>query len=57
MGFEHVPCPTSAFLEKLFYPSARTIAAAAYSMLNGGNNDWIPKQTDYPETIAFKGPF
>jgi pyruvate/2-oxoglutarate/acetoin dehydrogenase E1 component len=56
LGFAPVPCPTSKALENLYYPTPRTIAAAAYGLVSGGES-WEPEQIDAPEVNQFKGPF
>ena len=57
MGFAPVTCPPTPTLEELFYPNARTIAAAACKMVTGGSNHWMPaERADLRET-DFKGPF
>jgi pyruvate/2-oxoglutarate/acetoin dehydrogenase E1 component len=55
MGFAPVTCPTTPPLEDLFYPNARTIAAAVYRLLNG--KDWMPEEREDLKSIEFKGPF
>ncbi len=57
MGFAPVTCPPTPPLEKLFYPDGRDIASAAFDLVKGGKNKWVPdEQTDLKE-IEFKGPF
>ena len=57
LGFAPVSCPPTPTLEKLFYPNTRTVASAAYDLINGGTNGWVPGETpDLTETV-FKGPF
>jgi pyruvate/2-oxoglutarate/acetoin dehydrogenase E1 component len=57
LGFAPVTCPTTPVLEELFYPNARTIAAAARDLVEGSAVGWLPaKRTDL-QSIAFKGPF
>jgi len=57
MGFAPVTCPPTPTLEELFYPNARTIAAAACKMITGESNHWMPaERADLRET-DFKGPF
>jgi pyruvate/2-oxoglutarate/acetoin dehydrogenase E1 component len=55
MGFAPVTCPTTPALEKLFYPSARTIAAAARDLVEGAATGWVPAEDREP--VEFKGPF
>lgn len=57
MGFAPVTCPPTPTLEALFYPNARTIASAAYDLVKGGKNDWLPDQHADLQEIEFKGPF
>jgi pyruvate dehydrogenase E1 component beta subunit len=57
MGFAPTPCPTTPSLEKLFYPNARTIAAAAYDLVKGGPQGWLPPERREFNDIEFKGPF
>jgi hypothetical protein len=57
MGFAPVTCPTSPSLESLFYPNGRTIAAAAYDLVKGGTNGWLPQEREDLKEIEFKGPF
>ncbi len=57
MGFAQVPCPTTPSLEEAFYPNARTIAAAAYDMVRGGPQGWLPAERPDLKSIEFKGPF
>lgn len=57
MGFAPVPCPTTPSLEALFYPNARTIAAAAHDLVHGSAQGWLPAERDDLKAIEFKGPF
>jgi pyruvate/2-oxoglutarate/acetoin dehydrogenase E1 component len=57
MGFAPVPCPTTPSLEELFYPNARTIAAAAFDLVKGGAQGWLPAERADLKSIEFKGPF
>lgn len=57
MGFAPVVCPTTKPLERLFYPTAEGIAAAAYRLVRGDDATWQPEQIDAPEILEFKGPF
>jgi pyruvate/2-oxoglutarate/acetoin dehydrogenase E1 component/TPP-dependent pyruvate/acetoin dehydrogenase alpha subunit len=56
LGFAPVTCPTTPPLEDLFYPNARTIAAAAHTMVTG-RTDWMPAERADLKAIEFKGPF
>jgi len=57
MGFAPTPCPTTPSLEKLFYPNARTIAAAAYDLVKGAPQGWLPEERAEFNDVEFKGPF
>lgn len=57
IGFAPVTCPPTPTLEELFYPNARTIASAAYDLINGGTSGWIPDERVDLQEIAFRGPF
>ena len=57
MGFAPVPCPTTPSLEELFYPNARTIAAAALDLVKGAPQGWLPAERADLKSIEFKGPF
>jgi pyruvate/2-oxoglutarate/acetoin dehydrogenase E1 component/TPP-dependent pyruvate/acetoin dehydrogenase alpha subunit len=56
LGYAPTTCPTTPPLENLFYPNARTIAAAAYQMVRG-QSDWMPAERNDLKAIEFKGPF
>ena len=43
LGFAPVTCPTTPTLEELFYPNARTIAAAARDLVEGPSG-WLPEE-------------
>ena len=57
MGFAPVPCPPTPVLEQLFYPNGRTIASAAYDLVQGQANGWLPEERKEPHEIQFRGPF
>ena len=57
LGFAHVTCPPTPVLEDLFYPSARTIASTAFSMIHGNQRTWMPAERAELQTLEFKGPF
>jgi pyruvate/2-oxoglutarate/acetoin dehydrogenase E1 component len=57
MGFAPVTCPTTPSLEHLFYPNARTIAAAARDLVEGRKTGWLPAEEPQLANIEFKGPF
>lgn len=56
MGFAPTTCPPTPPLENLFYPNARTIAAAAHQLVTG-RSDWMPDERTDLKEIEFKGPF
>jgi pyruvate/2-oxoglutarate/acetoin dehydrogenase E1 component len=57
LGFAPVVCPTSKPLENLYYPTAQTIASAAFGLVDGTQTDWRPVDVAAPEILEFKGPF
>jgi pyruvate dehydrogenase E1 component beta subunit len=57
MGFAPVTCPTTRNLESLFYPSAQTVAAAAFALVHDNKKSWAPEFEEAPEVVEFKGPF
>lgn len=57
MAFAPTPCPTTPSLEQLFYPNARTLAAAAYDLVKGGPQSWLPQERADFNDVEFKGPF
>ncbi len=57
LGFAPVTCPTTPVLEELFYPNARTIAAAARDLVEGAATGWVPEECPTLKTLEFKGPF
>ncbi len=57
LGFAPVSCPPTPTLEQLFYPNARTIAAATYDLVKGGEQGWLPAERADLQEIEFKGPF
>jgi pyruvate/2-oxoglutarate/acetoin dehydrogenase E1 component len=57
LGFAPVTCPTTPALEKLFYPSVRTIAAAGRDLVEGAATGWMPAEDPDLQTVEFKGPF
>jgi pyruvate/2-oxoglutarate/acetoin dehydrogenase E1 component len=57
LGFAPMTCPTTPALEKLFYPSARTIAAAARDLVEGAKTGWLPDDNLDAKHPDFKGPF
>jgi pyruvate/2-oxoglutarate/acetoin dehydrogenase E1 component len=57
MGFAPVTCPTAPRLEDLYYPNARTIAAAARDLVEGATTGWMPEERKDCQSVVFKGPF
>ncbi|HJZ55706.1 MAG TPA: transketolase C-terminal domain-containing protein [Gemmataceae bacterium] len=57
MGFAPTTCPTTPALEDLFYPNARTIAAAARDLVEDAPCGWVPAERPDLQSIEFKGPF
>lgn len=57
LGFAPVTCPTTPTLENLFYPNARTIAAAARDLVAGVRTGWMPAENPDFARMDFKGPF
>jgi pyruvate/2-oxoglutarate/acetoin dehydrogenase E1 component len=57
MGFAPTTCPTSPALEELFYPNARTIAAAARDLVEETHIGWLPEVRSDLHNVNFKGPF
>jgi pyruvate/2-oxoglutarate/acetoin dehydrogenase E1 component len=57
LGFAPVTCPTTPPLEELFYPNARTVAAAARDLVEGAATGWLPEERADLRDIEFKGPF
>ncbi|MHB8618817.1 MAG: alpha-ketoacid dehydrogenase subunit beta [Chloroflexota bacterium] len=57
LGFAAVPCPTTPTLEEHFYPNARSIASAAYSMIYQRTDPWFPEEREDLKSADFKGPF
>ncbi len=57
LGFAPTTCPTTPALEELFYPNARTIAAAARDLVEGTRTGWLPEERPEFESTAFRGPF
>jgi pyruvate/2-oxoglutarate/acetoin dehydrogenase E1 component len=57
MGFAPVTCPTTPALEKLYYPDAARIAAAARDLVEGRATGWRPAERPDLNDIEFRGPF
>ena len=57
MGFAPTTCPTTPGLEDLFYPNARTVAAAARDLVEERPCGWLPAERADLASIEFKGPF
>jgi acetoin:2,6-dichlorophenolindophenol oxidoreductase subunit beta len=56
IGYAATPCPTTKPLENLFYPSANSVALAAYELANR-DKPWEPHPVEAKEIAEFKGPF
>jgi pyruvate/2-oxoglutarate/acetoin dehydrogenase E1 component len=57
MGFAPTTCPPTPGLERLFYPDARTIAAAARDLVEGRASGWLPDERKELAELEFRGPF
>jgi pyruvate dehydrogenase E1 component beta subunit len=59
LGFAATTCPPSPALERHFYPDPGAIASAAYSLVRGEAETWIPDptRTTLAYQRAFRGPF
>jgi pyruvate/2-oxoglutarate/acetoin dehydrogenase E1 component len=57
MGYAPATCPPTPSLEDLYYPNARTIASAAYDLIKGGRNRWLPEERPELQEMEFRGPF
>src|SRR5262249_4120004 len=57
LGFAPTTCPTTPALEKLYYPNARTIAAAARDLVEGRAVGWLPEERPELNEVEFRGPF
>jgi len=57
LGFAPTTCPTTPALEELFYPNARTIAAAARDLVEGAATGWLPEERADLASAEFRGPF
>jgi acetoin:2,6-dichlorophenolindophenol oxidoreductase subunit beta len=57
LGFAPTTCPTTPVLEDLYYPNARTIAAAARDLVEGTQTGWLPEEDPSLKSVEFKGPF
>ena len=57
LGFAPSTCPTAPSLEAGFYPNPRTIAAAAYDLVEGTEVGWLPAERAELTDVEFKGPF
>jgi pyruvate/2-oxoglutarate/acetoin dehydrogenase E1 component len=57
LGFAPTTCPTTPALEELFYPNARTIAAAARDLVEGRPTGWVPEERADCQDATFRGPF
>ena len=58
LGFAPTTCPPTPALEDLYYPNARSIAAAAYDLVKQNAAEaWVPVERSDLQEIEFKGPF
>ena len=57
MGYAPVTCPPSPTLEDQYYANGRTIAAAAFDLVSGKPQHWLPAERADLKQIEFKGPF
>jgi pyruvate/2-oxoglutarate/acetoin dehydrogenase E1 component len=57
LGFAPTPCPPTPSLEDLYYPDARTIAAAAFDLVEGRATGWLPEPRPDAAELEFRGPF
>ncbi len=57
MGFADTPCPTTKPLENLFYPNGKTIAEAAFRLVDPNGKIDLPADHEIKEVDEFKGPF
>ncbi len=58
LGYLPTPCPTTRVLEDLYYPSAKSIAEAAYRTVRGAASaPWEPPNAASHEVAEFRGPF
>lgn len=57
MGYAPVTCPPAPTLEDLYYANGRTIAAAAYDLVKGTAQSWVPEERADLKQIEFRGPF
>jgi pyruvate/2-oxoglutarate/acetoin dehydrogenase E1 component len=57
MGFAPTTCPTTPVLEDLFYPNARTVAAAARDLVEERRTGWMPEARSDLNDLEFRGPF
>ena len=57
LGFAPTTCPTTPALERLYYPNARTIAAAARDLVEGRAVGWLPEERPGRNEVEFRGPF
>lgn len=57
MGFAPVVCPTAKSLENAYYPTAESIAKAAFQLARGSDAGWTAGSIEAPEIMQFRGPF
>jgi pyruvate dehydrogenase E1 component beta subunit len=57
LGFAPTTCPTTPTLEQAFYSDAKSIAAAAYSLVRPEAPPYEPDMSSLPPGPVFRGPF
>ena len=57
LGFAPVTCPPAPSLEAVFYPDGPSIAAAAFDLVRGAPQGWLPATRADLAEIEFRGPF
>ena len=57
LGFAPTPCPPTPSLEQLYYPDPRSIAAAAFDLVEGRATGWLPEERSDSLEAPFRGPF
>lgn len=56
LGYAPTPCPTTRPLEDIYYPSGRTIAEAAHTLIEN-ETSWTAPEIEAREIAEFRGPF
>lgn len=59
LGFAPTPCPTTPWLEDLYYPNAGSIAQRAWRLVHPERDDWNLEEsrTKLAHQTEFRGPF